>query len=176
MAASRAFHSARRFRIHAARCRRPAGPRRTAACARRRARIHHPDHGAGAAPAQGRDERRPRLRARAPPPERAAPASPDPARCDGGVAEWLKAHAWKVCIRETVSRVRIPLPPPALRTFRNAYVSKRLASVLSSDTPHISRLCTPLIRVRRRWFVSTESGWVRATEVVFWVHYGIRLR
>ena len=31
----------------------------------------------------------------------------------GGVAEWLKAHAWKVCIRETVSRVRIPLPPPA---------------------------------------------------------------
>ncbi len=33
-------------------------------------------------------------------------------RADGGVAEWLKAHAWKVCIRETVSRVRIPLPPP----------------------------------------------------------------
>src|ERR1700681_4724915 len=30
----------------------------------------------------------------------------------GGVAEWLKAHAWKACIRETVSRVRIPLPPP----------------------------------------------------------------
>src|SRR5579859_5270076 len=32
----------------------------------------------------------------------------------GGVAEWLKAHAWKACIRETVSWVRIPLPPPAL--------------------------------------------------------------
>ena len=30
----------------------------------------------------------------------------------GEVAEWLKAHAWKVCIRETVSRVRIPLSPP----------------------------------------------------------------
>jgi hypothetical protein len=28
------------------------------------------------------------------------------------VAEWLKAHAWKVCMRETVSRVRIPPPPP----------------------------------------------------------------
>ena len=38
-------------------------------------------------------------------------ASP-PARSSGGVAEWLKAHAWKVCIPETVSRVRIPLPPP----------------------------------------------------------------
>jgi hypothetical protein len=34
------------------------------------------------------------------------------ARLPGGVAEWLKAHAWKACIRETVSWVRIPLPPP----------------------------------------------------------------
>ena len=30
----------------------------------------------------------------------------------GEVAEWLKAHAWKACKRETVSRVRIPLSPP----------------------------------------------------------------
>src|ERR1700684_2311028 len=39
---------------------------------------------------------------------------------DGGVAERLKAHAWKVCMRETVSRVRIPPPPPDYRspTFR----------------------------------------------------------
>ncbi len=28
------------------------------------------------------------------------------------MAEWLKAHAWKVCMRATASRVRIPLPPP----------------------------------------------------------------
>lgn len=33
---------------------------------------------------------------------------------DGEVAEWLKAHAWKVCLRETVTRVRIPLSPPSL--------------------------------------------------------------
>jgi muramoyltetrapeptide carboxypeptidase len=32
----------------------------------------------------------------------------------GEVAERLKAHAWKVCIRETVSRVRIPLSPPLM--------------------------------------------------------------
>ena len=38
---------------------------------------------------------------------------------DGGVAEWLKAHAWKVCIRETVSRVRIPLPPPVTIVFND---------------------------------------------------------
>src|SRR5213078_3251468 len=34
------------------------------------------------------------------------------AQARGGMAEWLKAHAWKACIRETVSWVRIPLPPP----------------------------------------------------------------
>ena len=28
------------------------------------------------------------------------------------MAEWLKAHAWKVCIRAIVSWVRIPLSPP----------------------------------------------------------------
>ena len=32
----------------------------------------------------------------------------------GEVAEWSKAHAWKVCRRETVSRVRIPVSPPYL--------------------------------------------------------------
>jgi hypothetical protein len=30
----------------------------------------------------------------------------------GQVAEWLKAHAWKVCNGESRSRVRIPLCPP----------------------------------------------------------------
>jgi hypothetical protein len=31
---------------------------------------------------------------------------------NGSVAEWSKAHAWKVCRRVTVSRVRIPVDPP----------------------------------------------------------------
>ena len=31
---------------------------------------------------------------------------------DGEVAEWLKAHAWKVCNGESRSRVRIPPCPP----------------------------------------------------------------
>ena len=30
---------------------------------------------------------------------------------NGDVSEWLKEHAWKVCIRETVSRVRISPSP-----------------------------------------------------------------
>ena len=28
------------------------------------------------------------------------------------MAEWLKAHAWKACIGETLSWVRIPFSPP----------------------------------------------------------------
>ena len=32
-------------------------------------------------------------------------------RIVGEVAERLKAHAWKACMRESVSRVRIPLSP-----------------------------------------------------------------
>ena len=32
---------------------------------------------------------------------------------NGEVAEWFKAHAWKACIEETLSRVRIPLSPPS---------------------------------------------------------------
>ena len=30
----------------------------------------------------------------------------------GEVAEWFKAHAWKACLGETLSWVRIPLSPP----------------------------------------------------------------
>src|SRR5262249_48988723 len=42
----------------------------------------------------------------------------------GGMAEWLKAHAWKACIRETVSWVRIPLPPPERSSLLFATVHK----------------------------------------------------
>ena len=31
------------------------------------------------------------------------------------MAEWLKAHAWKACVRESVPWVRIPLSPPSSR-------------------------------------------------------------
>src|SRR5258708_18021722 len=32
----------------------------------------------------------------------------------GGMANWLKAHAWKPCVRETVPWLRIPLSPPPI--------------------------------------------------------------
>ena len=41
------------------------------------------------------------------------PESYRPARVfDGEMAEWLKAHAWKACLLERVTWVRIPLSPP----------------------------------------------------------------
>ena len=50
-------------------------------------------------------------------PVRLNPYSSAPLQCiarqqNGEVSEWLKEHAWKVCIRESVSRVRTPLSPP----------------------------------------------------------------
>src|SRR6202171_2665654 len=46
------------------------------------------------------------------PPSLAKVAGPLQDRPSGEMAEWLKAHAWKACVRETVPWVRIPLSPP----------------------------------------------------------------
>jgi hypothetical protein len=46
----------------------------------------------------------------------------------GEMAEWLKAHAWKACIGETLSRVRIPVSPP----FQINNLRKALAPVKKS--------------------------------------------
>ena len=32
---------------------------------------------------------------------------------NGEMSEWLKEHAWKACVGETLPRVRIPLSPPS---------------------------------------------------------------
>jgi pyrroline-5-carboxylate reductase len=38
----------------------------------------------------------------------------------GEMAEWFKAHAWKVCVLLKVPRVRIPVSPPNLKKpFKN---------------------------------------------------------
>ena len=42
------------------------------------------------------------------------------------MAEWLKAHAWKACKRETVSRVRIPLSPPLFKIPIQASLGGRI--------------------------------------------------
>ncbi len=70
------------------------------------------------------------------------PADPRTSR-DGGVAEWSKAHAWKVCRRETVSRVRIPLPPPIHDCFgppRGPQASHARIEGVLGRPPHLVRL------------------------------------
>src|SRR6266496_3753003 len=35
------------------------------------------------------------------------------------MAEWLKAHAWKACLGETLTWVRIPLSPPVFTPHKH---------------------------------------------------------
>src|SRR6187401_1115984 len=37
---------------------------------------------------------------------------------NGEMSEWLKEHAWKACVGETLPRVRIPLSPPTFALAR----------------------------------------------------------
>src|SRR5437763_3862324 len=41
----------------------------------------------------------------------------------GEMAEWLKAHAWKACLLERVTWVRIPLSPPCFQCIRGGYTT-----------------------------------------------------
>ena len=43
----------------------------------------------------------------------------------GEVAEWFKAHAWKACIGETLSWVRIPFSPPSNFNIKNYHYSEK---------------------------------------------------
>src|SRR6185312_2630079 len=62
------------------------------------------------------------------------------------MAERLKAHAWKACIGETLSRVRIPLSPP----FRWESEDRFRASVPANGTP-LSWFCEACASSRHRW-------------------------
>ena len=119
------------FRSRRQRAARPSPRRRNRAAARCSSAVRH-GRGSSGRQRQGRDdracgaaaERRNAWRGATPAANRPAndvigPGC-QPADLDyiapgdrGGMAEWLKALAWKACIRETVSWVRIPLPPPA---------------------------------------------------------------
>ena len=42
----------------------------------------------------------------------------------GEMAEWLKAHAWKACLLERVTWVRIPLSPPDSKALPASQITK----------------------------------------------------
>ncbi len=58
----------------------------------------------------------------------------------GELSEWLKEHAWKVCIRETVSRVRIPHSPQLRKLSTEAFSKNEKASVFLQFTANNSPL------------------------------------
>jgi hypothetical protein len=41
---------------------------------------------------------------------------------NGEMSEWLKEHAWKACVGETLPWVRIPLSPPIQNLNKNDYL------------------------------------------------------
>ena len=60
------------------------------------------------------------------------------------MAERLKAHAWKACIRATVSRVRIPLPPPPIHLYTCLYEVFSLKAVYALTPAPIDALAKPI--------------------------------
>jgi hypothetical protein len=54
----------------------------------------------------------------------------------GEMAEWLKAHAWKACLLERVTWVRIPLSPPYFQQLRDSETRLKPSSLLCERHPH----------------------------------------
>src|SRR5262245_45788184 len=58
------------------------------------------------------------------------------------MSEWLKEHAWKACVGETLPWVRIPLSPPNLSPyFQDVAVSKHFQRAIT----FYSRFTAPCI-------------------------------
>jgi hypothetical protein len=70
---------------------------------------------------------------------------PDPAKREpfGEMAEWLKAHAWKACVRETVPWVRIPLSPPVLWFHQMSYNFNMLSNAGAGLSPIVASTVSP---------------------------------
>jgi hypothetical protein len=61
-----------------------------------------------------------------------------PDESNGEMSEWLKEHAWKACVGETLPRVRIPLSPPTFAALKLAKREGVLGTVRLS--PHSARI------------------------------------
>ena len=86
------------------------------------------------------------------------------------MAEWLKAHAWKACLGETLTRVRIPLSPPVTRvSLRRPVRSAKCRSACRT----FSQFSVPGAR-QRAWPASPiqRSAWFRlVSSVVSWTRF-----
>src|SRR5579864_7924961 len=53
------------------------------------------------------------------------------------MAEWLKAHAWKACLGETLTWVRIPLSPPVIRPIPSTTLGISAAGSDARKSPQV---------------------------------------
>src|SRR5882672_6223723 len=59
------------------------------------------------------------------------------------MSEWLKEHAWKACVGETLPRVRIPLSPPVhFHCFSSAFRTK---STRDKFSPASHQICAEML-------------------------------
>ena len=75
---------------------------------------------------------------------------------EGEMAEWFKAHAWKVCVPERVPGVRIPLSPPISPAKAGLVVPDRVRARSHKRTGKTSRAAK-----RIRLIEATPSGKAR---------------
>ena len=81
---------------------------------------------------------------------------------DGEMSEWLKEHAWKACVGETLPWVRIPLSPP----FAN---SRRWSLPIAVSCGHL-RVAPQRVRVRTPTLERRSSSYgARSGEAVVMV-------
>ena len=88
------------------------------------------------------------------------------------MSEWLKEHAWKACVGETLPRVRIPLSPPTNLFYRDEFAVSvvpvatmlpRLARMAGDS----SRRIAPPTFLRARWGVIAAADFF-TTDVWTW--------
>src|SRR3954469_5821893 len=64
---------------------------------------------------------------------------------NGEMSEWLKEHAWKACVGETLPRVRIPLSPPSISSAdKTGEVPERSNGAVSKT---VDRATGPWVRI-----------------------------
>ena len=74
----------------------------------------------------------------------------------GEMAEWLKAHAWKACLEETLTWVRIPLSPPSGRAENSWTIRQQFLmaswSRLVVENPKVT--CEAIMKIDRCFALS----------------------
>src|SRR6187401_1382038 len=92
------------------------------------------------------------------------------------MSEWLKEHAWKACVRETVPRVRIPFSPPTFTgSIPGTWVTvplsftRREGACLSANDRNFSRLLSARGTHDSRSVVPTSLAPGRAIENAAWL-------